>query len=94
MLTETYATSLTNCDFHKFVTHVSLCHDKFDVLIFCFADRQLTEQEQTDLLNHADLSMCNTATLSEALKQDALPAKLLAEAAIKVAEEEKVSSST
>ncbi|THD25481.1 hypothetical protein D915_003838 [Fasciola hepatica] len=58
------------------------------------SDRKLSEQEQAELLSHIELSMCTTATLSKALSEEALPAKLLAEAAIKVAENEKAKKTT
>ncbi|VDP89691.1 unnamed protein product [Echinostoma caproni] len=52
-------------------------------------DREMTEQEQINVTQRVDLSKCTTETLTDALNKDVLPAKLLAEAAIKVAEREK-----
>ncbi|TGZ67465.1 hypothetical protein CRM22_004774 [Opisthorchis felineus] len=53
------------------------------------ADRDLTDEEKTDLLNRINLSNCSPDTLSQALQDDFLPAKSIAEAALEMAKRDR-----
>ncbi|KAG5445909.1 hypothetical protein CSKR_111946 [Clonorchis sinensis] len=53
------------------------------------ADRDLTDEEKSDLLNRINLSNCSPDTLSQVLNDDFLPAKSVAEAALEMAKRDR-----